>query len=309
MNSLKFPPFLTPGDTIIIISPAGKIDADFVKGATNLLTQWGYKIEVARYTYAHHAGFSGTKSQRLSDLQKALDHPTARAILCSRGGYGCIHLLEGIDLTQFIKNPKWLIGFSDVTCLHSYLQSYHFASIHGVMARHLAAEGADDLCSGYLRNILCGELPTYTIPSHKLNRIGEAVGTLRGGNLALLSSMRGTPYDLIPDDSILFVEDVGEAPHAVERMLYNMRIGGFFTKVRAVIIGQFTEYVERESLGRPLYKAIERLLKPYDFPVVYDFPVGHVKDNRPLINGSIVELSVNAKTTILSMHKSYNGTV
>lgn len=301
MNSLKFSPFLTPGDTIVIISPAGKIDVSFVKGTTDLLTQWGYKVEISRHAYAHHAGFSGTKSQRLSDLQKAFDHPTARAILCTRGGYGCIHLLEGIDMTHFVKNPKWLIGFSDVTCLHSYLQYYHFASIHGVMARHLATEGVDDSCSLYLHDILKGELPTYTIPSHQLNRIGNAAGILRGGNLALLSSLRGTLYDVIPDNSILFVEDIGEASHAIERMLYNMRIGGFFNKVKAVIIGQFTEYVERESLGRPLYKAIERLLKPYDFPVVYNFPVGHVKDNRPLINGSYVELKVNSKTTVFTM--------
>ncbi|MFA6831286.1 MAG: LD-carboxypeptidase [Bacteroidaceae bacterium] len=301
MNSLKFPPFLTPGDTIVIISPAGKIDMAFVKGAIDLLTQWGYKVEVARYTYAHHAGFAGTKAQRLFDLQKALDHPTARAIFCTRGGYGCIHLLEGIDLSLFIKNPKWLIGFSDITCLHSYLQSFNFASIHGVMSRHLATEGADDSCSLYLRDILRGDIPTYRIPSHRLNRTGTATGILRGGNLALLSSMRGTPFDLIPDDSILFVEDIGEAPHAVERMLYNMRIGGFFTKFQAVIVGQFTEYVERESLGRSLYQAIDRLLKPFDFPVVYNFPVGHIKDNRPLINGSYVELKVDSKTTVLSI--------
>lgn len=304
MNSLKFSPFLTPGDTIVIISPAGKIDVAFVKGAIDLLTQWGYKVEISRHTYAHHAGFAGTKVQRLSDLQEAFDHPTARAILCTRGGYGCIHLLEGIDMTHFIESPKWLIGFSDVTCLHSYLQYYQFASIHGVMARHLATEGIDDPCSLYLHDILKGELPTYTIPSHHLNRIGNATGILRGGNLALLSSMRGTPYDMIPDDSILFVEDIGEAPHAVERMLYNMRIGGFFNKVKAVIIGQFTEYVESESLGRPLYKAIERLLRPFDFPVIYNFPVGHVKDNRPLINGSYVELKVDPKRTVLTMRDS-----
>lgn len=301
MNSLNFPPFLIPGDTIVIISPAGKIDASFVKGAIDLLIQWGYKVEISRYTYAHHAGFAGTKSQRLSDLQKAFDHPTASAILCSRGGYGCIHLLEGIDMAQFIKRPKWLIGFSDVTCLHNYLQHYQFASIHGVMARHLATEGKRDHCSLYLRDILRGILPTYTIASHRLNRIGKAVGILRGGNLALLSSLRGTIYDIIPDDSILFVEDIGEAPHAIERMLYNMRIGGFFSKIKALIIGQFTEYVESESLGRPLYKVIDRMLRSYDFPIVYNFPVGHVKDNRPLINGSYVELKVDSKTTVLTM--------
>lgn len=313
-NSLIFPPFLQEGDRVVILSPSGKIDKSFLKGAQERLASWGLDVIVTAYADGADGKYAGTVRQRLKDLQRALDNEKAKAILCSRGGYGAVHLIDKLDLTGFRQHPKWLIGFSDITVLHNLLQKNGFASIHAPMARHLTVEPEDDFCTLMLKDILFGHFTpypkddvsspdiafSYICAAHKLNRPGTAQGTLRGGNLAVFYGLRGTPYDIPPEGSILFIEDVGERPHAIERMMYNLKLGGVLEKLSGLIIGQFTEYEENYALGKDVYGALADLVKEYDYPVCFNFPVGHVTLNVPLINGAQVCLEVDKKETKLS---------
>ena len=225
--------------------------------------------------------------------------PKVKAILCSRGGYGAVHLIDKLDFTAFREHPKWLLGFSDITALHNLFQKNGYASLHSLMARHLTVEPEDDLCSLYLKDILSGNLPVYTCEKHKLNRKGSAEGILRGGNMAVAYGLRGTPYDIPAVGTVLFIEDVSERPHAIERMMYNLKLGGVLEKLSGLIIGQFTEYEEDRSLGKELYAALADLVKEYDYPVCFNFPVGHVTHNLPLINGARVEFTVGKKNVEL----------
>lgn len=299
MNNLTNPPYLSDGDRVAIVSPSSKIDKSFLKGAKERLESWGLKVVMGKYAGHASGRFAGTVRQRLSDLQKMMDDPEIKAILCSRGGYGAVHLIDKLDFTRFREHPKWLIGFSDITALHNLFQSNGFASLHAPMARHLTVEPENDPCTLYLKHILGGELPQYTCPYHKLNHHGTTRGILRGGNMAVFHGLRGTPYDIPADGSILFIEDISERPHAIERMMYNLKLGGVLEKISGLIIGRFTEYDEDRSLGKELYDALADLVKEYDYPICFNFPVGHVTYNLPLINGAEVELNVGKKTTEL----------
>lgn len=293
------PPFLEQDDKVIIISPSGKIDKSLLAGMKKQLEEWGLNVVTGKYA-GHSSGlYAGTIKQRTDDLQRAMNNKEIKAIFCSRGGYGAVHILDKLDFTLFRQYPKWLIGYSDITALHSLFQYNGYASVHGLMARHLTLEPADDPCTLYLKDLLFGKLPEYYCKPHKLNQSGTAKGILRGGNLAVLYGLRGTPYDIPPEGTILFIEDISERPHAIERMIYNLKLGGVLEKLSGIIIGQFTEYEEDKSLGKELYGALADITKLYDIPVCFNFPVGHVVNNVPLICGAEVELSVNKKTVEL----------
>ena len=295
MRTIQYPPFLQPGDKITIISPAGKIDKSFLKGAKRVLESWGLRVTLGKHAGGESGRFSGSVKQRTDDLQIAMDDEETKAILCSRGGYGAIHLIDKIDFTKFRNNPKWLLGYSDVTLLHELFQHNDYASIHSPMARHLSVEQENDPCSLYLRDMLFGKLPSYTSPKHKLNIPGTSNGILRGGNLSVIYGLRGTPYDFPADGSILFIEDIGERPYHIDRMMNNLKLGGVLEKLSGLIVGQFTEYEEDLSIGKEVYEMIADMVKPFGYPVCFDFPVGHVIDNVPLICGSISELTVGIK--------------
>lgn len=292
---IQFPSFLKENDKVAIISPASKIDKTLLKRAIGRLSSWHLCPYLEKNASGAAGYYSGSIKERLSDFQHALDDKEVRAILCSRGGYGAIHLVEKLDFTKFKESPKWLIGFSDITALHNLLQYNGYASLHAPMAKQLAVEPEDDLCSNYLKDILFGKLPDYHVEHHRLNHYGKAKGTLRGGNMSVFYGLRSTPYDIPAEKTILFIEDVGERPHAIERMMYNLKLSGVLEKLSGLIIGQFTEYEEDNELGKDLYGAIADLVKEYDYPICFNFPVGHVTDNRPLIEGAQIELNVDKK--------------
>ena len=297
--NITFPPYLKENDKVIILSPSSKIDKQFIEGAKNRLESWGLKVSIAKSAKQSYGKYAGTIAQRREDLQNAMDDESIKGILCSRGGYGAIHLIDKINFNKFSQHPKWLMGFSDITLLHYLFQKKGFASLHSLMGRHLCVEAADDPCTLHLKDILFGIKPDYICEKHKLNHLGTTKGILRGGNLAVASGLRGTPYDITPEGTILFIEDVGERPHAIERMIYNLKLGGILSKISGLIIGQFTEYEEDLSLGKDVYQAIADLVEEYHYPVCFNFPVGHVKNNLPLIEGGEVELSVCKKNVEL----------
>lgn len=293
-KTVVIPRPLVEGDEIAIVSPASIIDPAYVSGAVEVIERLGWKPVVARSALNSHGSFSGTAKERLEDLNNALRNPRIRAILCSRGGYGAVHLLEGIDRLAFLDDPKWIVGFSDISALHAYAAACGVASVHASMCKHLALFGENDECSSALVGILRGTAPEYHVDPHPYNRCGKASGRLAGGNLAVISALISTPYDpFAGTGDILVIEDIAEPIYKVERIMWQLRYAGVFNRISGMIVGQFTEYRPDRN-----YTAMEDmlrdLLRPYSFPVAFNFPVGHVDRNLPLL------MSVNANLEVSS---------
>ena len=298
MEQIIFPSPLTKGDKIAIISPASHILPDYVDGACNAITQMGFQPVVSNHCKGQCGGYSGSIEQRLADFNDALHNPEVKAILCSRGGYGVVHLLEYLSPDDIAENAKWLIGFSDISALHAAMAASGVASIHASMAKHLTKFGADNEATQALFGILQGQLPTYRIPAHPFNKPGTVTGTLTGGNMAVLCGLLDTEFDLLSRGDILFIEDVGEEVYKIERMLYNLRLSGVLPMIKGMIVGRFTDYRNPDGNGESMEQMVKRMVEPYDFPVAFDFPVGHVDENMPLIEGAQVTLSVADPVTL-----------
>ena len=314
-KDLFYPAPLKKGDYIAIISPASVVKEEYVFGAISRLKERGYNPVLMKHAIGHESGsFSATKSERLIDLFEALEDPQIKAILCSRGGYGCCQLLANFSFGMISHNPKWLIGFSDISALHALWYNSGIASIHGPMAKHLATMPYDDPCTEALFNMLenSGRFD-YTIASHKYNQIGKATGTLRGGNLAVLTDLADTPYDILnssndrnKDGVILFFEDIAEPIYKVNRMLWRMILNGSLTMVKGIIFGRFTEYradKNYDTMEDMIHELIEHSIVPPNIPIVYNFPVGHTDINYPLTEGAKVELEVTE--TSVRLHSTY----
>ncbi|MDO5665560.1 MAG: LD-carboxypeptidase [Bacteroidia bacterium] len=295
------PPKLQIGDKAVILSPAGKIDGELVNKAADLLRGWGIRVEISENALCETGRFSGFVEQRLSDLQSAMDDPDVKLIFCSRGGYGTVHLLGKLDFTSIKQNPKWVIGYSDITVLHAALQSNGIMSIHGPMAKHFAEEGAADISVRFTKAIVAGEPIIYEIPvtSHAyLNRKGKALGKLFGGNLSVFCGILGTKFAKIPRRGVLFIEDIGEDPYKIDRYINQLKLAGVFDRISGLIVGQFSDYTEDNNMYSALYESIAQTVSEYDFPVCFDFPVGHVKHNFPLVMGKTARLAVKENQII-----------
>jgi muramoyltetrapeptide carboxypeptidase len=282
-------------DKAVILSPAGKIDASVVQGAAAVLEGWGLQTVIGDHAVSEHGRYSGSVNERLNDLQEAFDDPEVKVILCSRGGYGVVHLLNDLDFSGIRAHPKWVIGYSDITALHAALQLNGIASIHGPMAKHFSDEGAEDRSVQYTKSIVSGHAVEYHTPvtgKNELNRNGEAAGRLFGGNLSVFCSILGTKYARVPRDGILFIEDIGEAPYKTDRMIHQLKLAGVFERISALIVGQFTDYEEDEQMYDNLQQSIFNVVRDDAFPVCFNFPVGHVKQNYPLIMGTTASLTV-----------------
>lgn len=289
------PPFLNKDDLITIVAPSGKVNPEGVLRSKSVLESWGFRVELGKSVFKVYGRFAGTTEERLCDLQKALDNPENKAVFCARGGYGITHLLDNLSLESFKKNPKWLIGYSDITALHAKINNTGICSIHAPMSSHLAEEEGHDEASLYLKDLLFGESICYETKTHRFNKVGEAKGILRGGNLSVLSGLRGTPYDFPVSNTILFIEDVGEKAYHIERMMYNLKLSKVLQNISCLIVGQFSDCEEDPSMKKSIYELIADLLSDYDYPVCFDFPVGHVKNNFPLICGKNTELQITSE--------------
>jgi muramoyltetrapeptide carboxypeptidase len=287
------PLFLQPTNEIRIITPSGFISPEFIDGAKKVLESWGLQVSEGEFARAEYGRFAGTAVQRLSDLQSALDDLDVKAILCSRGGYGLAQIIDKLDFTKFKKNPKWLIGFSDITILHNVISNVGIASVHGIMAKQLTElpENAEQV--QYLKQILFGKLPTYQIPTHELNRAGTAQGKLIGGNLSVLMGMRGSRFDLKFENNILFLEDIAEKPYHIDRMMQNLRFSSVLSQISGLIVGQFSDCEEDPLMMKTIPEIILDAVKKYNYPVCFNFPAGHTDYNLPLILGEKAHLNVN----------------
>lgn len=298
---MKRPPSLQQHDKAVILSPAGKVEKTLVFNAAVVLESWGLHVVTGEHALQEVGRFSGTVEQRLKDLQHAFDDPEVKLIFCSRGGYGVVHLLNRLDFRGIKSNPKWVVGYSDITALHAALQAHDIASVHGPMAKHFSEEGGDDPSVRYTKSILMGEPLLYEIPlddSKGLNRNGVASGTIFGGNLAVLCSLLGTPYFQIPHKGILFIEDIGETPYRVDRMIWQLKHAGVFDQISGLIVGQFTDYEEDNQMYLPLHQSIIEVVRDDDFPVCFNFPVGHTRLNYPILMGMEASLHINTNNIL-----------
>ncbi|WP_316841062.1 LD-carboxypeptidase [Pedobacter gandavensis] len=295
---IKQPPYLKKGDKIGIVSPAKKLTTDLSK-AIGVLTHWGLEIIMAEHVYASHDQFAGTDEQRRKDLQNFLDDPEIKAVFASRGGYGTIRIIDELDFLKFQEQPKWVIGFSDITILLSHiLAQTNTQSIHGQMPKTFEDGTAESLES--LRKALFGEALTYSYDSEFENRQGSATGTLIGGNLTLLLAAEGSNSAFDYTDKILFIEDVGEHEYAIDRMMRALKRSGKLSKLKGLIVGAFNGYeIEELPFGQCPEQIIQEVVKDYDYPVCYNSPVGHINDNRAMIIGKSVQLITEQKKTSL----------
>jgi muramoyltetrapeptide carboxypeptidase len=299
---IKTPVYLQKGDTIGLVCPAGFMTLDKVQTCINTLNEWGYTVKIGKTVGSNSTNyFSGSDDERLNDFQQLLDDDEVKAILCARGGYGMGRIIDRIDLKKFKKRPKWIIGYSDITILHSHLYSnYYISSIHAPMAAAFNDEGFKNEYVQSLRNVLEGKRSKYQCAVHDYNRKGEAVGELVGGNLALLAHAVGTESDLKTRGRILFIEDVGEYLYNIDRMFWQLKRSGKLSKLAGLIIGGFTDTKDTERpFGQPVYDIIRDIISDYDYPVCFGFPVSHEKENYALKIGVGYKLKITRSKVIL----------
>jgi muramoyltetrapeptide carboxypeptidase len=297
------PPYLQKGDTIAITCPAGFMAAEKTAVCVEKLKAEGYKVIVSKITIGGKSKnyFSGTDKERASELQKYLDDKNVKAILCGRGGYGTGRIIDALDFTAFVKYPKWIIGFSDITILHSHiLSNFKIATLHGPMAAAFANKDHNPANVVSLLSALKGNKNNYHVKYSKLNKLGEAKGKLVGGNIALLANAIGTPSDINTKNCILFIEDIGEQLYGVDRMLYQLKRSGKLKNLAALIVGDFTDMQDTDRpFGKTIYEIINDIVSEYKYPVCYNFPVGHGNENVALKIGLKHSLTINKKETLL----------
>lgn len=294
------PPYLQYGDKIAIVSPSGNIDPTLIDNAAKVLESWELVPVIAKNAKNQDGRFAGTPEERMEDLQWALDQKEIKAVLCSRGGYGLVQIIDEVDFSHFELYPKWLIGFSDITILHLAIAAYDIASCHGIMAKDISANGE---AAEALKKLLFGDLSEYAgIAPHPLNRTGKTHGKIIGGNLSVMCGMRGTHFDPDPFGKILFIEDIGEKPYQIDRYIWNLKIGGFLEQISGLIVGQFNEFEEDEDMKATVYELIANAVSEYDYPVAFGFPAGHVDENLSLPFG--VDTLMNVTDEGVTLHFS-----
>ena len=299
---IRIPPYLQPEDTIGIVCPAGYMPLEKAQTAIDTLKEWGYKTKIGKTVGGNSANyFSGNDEERLNDFQKMLDDDEVKAVFCARGGYGIGRIIEQINFKKFKQNPKWVIGFSDVTVLHSHIHSnYKIATLHAPMASAFNDDGYENEFVQSVKHTLEGKKIKHECALNEFDKRGEAVGELVGGNLSLLAHLIGTSSDLKTKGKILFLEDVGEYLYNIDRMFYQLKRGGKLDKLAGLIIGGFTEMRDtKRPFGKTVYEIIHDVVKVYDYPVCFGFPVSHGKENYALKVGVGYKLKVGKSRVTL----------
>lgn len=302
----RIPPYLKPGDTIGITCPAGYMTMAEIQPAVTILKSWGFNLRVGKTVGQRDFTFGGTDAERASDLQQMLDDPGIQAIMCARGGYGIVRIIDQLDFRKFADKPKWIIGFSDITVLHAHLNHhYRIASIHSKMCNsfpehpELAEKGQwESILS--IQSALTGKPIEYPVVVDAGNRPGVGQGILAGGNLSLIETLAGTSSDLKTDGMILFLEDVGEYLYNIDRLFYNLKRTGKLDKLSGLLIGAFRVKPDDpgDEFGKSLYNIVTNLVSPYNYPVCFNFPVGHQKTNFALKCGIRYELNISRERVV-----------
>ncbi len=302
----KIPPYLKKGDIIAIASPAGFISVADCADAINMIESWDFKIKVGSSIGKKDFTFGGTDEERLADFQEMLDDENVKAIMCARGGYGIVRIIDKLNFSTFVKKPKWIIGFSDATVLHSHInKKFGIVTLHSKMCNSFVnpaiAEPIQLETLDSIRKCLLGEKMFYNIPLNSNNQNGIAKGILVGGNLKTLESLAASKSDINTKNKILFVEDTGEYLYSIDRMFFNLKRSGKLAHLSALIIGGFKikKDDDGEAFGKTLEQIVLEKVSEYNYPICFDFPVGHQRNNFALKCGVVHSLSINKDKCML----------
>jgi muramoyltetrapeptide carboxypeptidase len=306
-ESKKIPPFLEKGDLIGITCPSGFISIEECAPAMNKMIEWGFNIRLGMTVGARDNTFAGTDEERAKDFQKMIDDPLVKAIMLGRGGYGAVRMIDKIDFSGFVKKPKWIMGFSDATVFHLHINhNFGIPTIHSKMCNSFPndfskADPPQIYSIDSIRQCLIGNKMQYKAPANSNNRNGTATGILIGGNLSIIQQMCGSDSELNTSGKILFIEDVGEYAYKIDGMLWNLKRSGKFNKLKGLIVGGFKIKPDDpgEEFGKPIYEMVLEQVKEYKYPVCFDFPVGHIKENYALKCGVRHRLEVTTGETLL----------
>lgn len=292
-------PLIRKGDTVAIVAPAGIVEEANIRKAIPVLERWGLKVVLGKHIFDRTQVFAGDDSHRQEDFQWALDDVNIKAILCARGGYGSVRIIDRLDFSTFVRHPKWIVGFSDITVFHSHiLRNFQLPTLHACMPKSYYDCEPEVLDN--LHTALFSQHIRYQYSSHSLSREGTARGIMTGGNLSILYNLRGTSSEVDFDGKILFIEDIGEHYYHLDRMLQAFSRGGQLANLKALIVGQFSEMKEGTTpFGKSAEEIIFESVKDYNYPVAFNFMAGHIRNNFALRFGSAVYLSVNQEDTSL----------
>ncbi|MDG2433536.1 LD-carboxypeptidase [Flavobacterium sp.] len=295
------PATLQKGDTIAILATARKNIDDNLKPAIDLAHSWGLEVVIGSTIGLDNNQLAGTDEQRATDFQKQLDNPNIKAIWCVKGGYGTVRIIDLLDFTAFKKHPKWIIGFSDITVLHNHLNTMGFKTLHAVMP--ITVPRATKEAIETLRQSLFGTGLRYEITTAPMNKMGKATGELVGGNLSILYSLLGSPSAIDCNDKILFIEDLDEYLYHIDRMMMNLKRNGCLESIKGIVVGSMTKMKDNDiPWGKNALQIVEEVTKNYNIPMIYNFPAGHIQDNRALILGSTVTIEVTPTKSSLSFN-------
>ncbi|MBP6872913.1 MAG: LD-carboxypeptidase [Bacteroidales bacterium] len=295
------PPYLKKGDKIALVSPARKVTPEEISPAKKLFESWGLEVVEGENLYAAYNQFAGSDAQRTADMQRALDDDSIRAIVCSRGGYGTVRIIDRLDFNRFASHPKWIVGFSDITVLHSHIHRHlNIETLHAIMPVNIRERCESDRSLNSLRKALFGKELSYRYPAEPFFRKGSARAQLVGGNLSILYSLTNTRSDISTNGKILFIEDLDEYLYHIDRMMLNLRRSGKLEGLAGLIVGAMSKMHDNEvSFQKSASDIIAEAVEDYPYPVCFNFPAGHGPDNRALILGREVGLEINDEVRVI----------
>lgn len=300
-HSVKIPPYLKRGDTVGILATARKVDMAPLEPAIKLLKSWGLNVVIGKTVGLDNNQLAGADWQRATDFQQMLDNPSIKAIWSAKGGYGTVRMIDRLDFTKFKQRPKWIIGFSDVTVLHSHINNLDIATLHSIACISVA-NATPEAIESFRKGIFGGKLE-YTIPPHAFNKTGKAQGELIGGNLSVLYSIMGSVSEADYKGKIIFIEDLDEYLYHIDRMMMNLDRNNYFKNVKGIIIGGMTKMRDNDiPWGHDALEIIQDITKEYKIPICFNFPAGHIKDNRALVFGKQVTMDVTADGTKITFN-------
>ena len=303
-NKLIKPEYLKKGDTVAIVAPSGVLKNynSYILKAKELLKSWELEVVIGENVFNDNGHFAGTDNQRSADFQLALDDKSIKAIWCARGGYGAMRVIDNLNFEKYKENPKWIVGYSDITAIHNNLHNNKSESIHGIMCKSLEKiDVYNNKSVSLLKKSLFGEKLSYTIEGNNYNIEGNSNGQLIGGNLTLLHCLLGSESSIDTDGKILFIEDLGEYLYHIDRMLISLKRAGYFDNCKGLIVGDFTDMRKNTTpFGRNLKELILDIVEEYDFPVSFGFPAGHGEKNYPMILGREINLEVSKQQSIIN---------
>ncbi len=295
------PPYLEKGDFVGFVAPAGIVKTEEIDPAIEMVKEWGLEVVKGKHLYSQHNFFAGDERQRLEDFQFMLDNPKIKAIFCARGGYGSIKIIENLNFSNFINSPKWVVGYSDITLFHICLnQLVHCESIHGIMPKNFIKGTGDNQSLPSLQKALFGQPLHYEIENKTFNKTGKAEGIVTGGNLSVLYSLQATNYELDSSGKILFIEDVNEYVYHLDRMVMNLKLSGKLSKLNGLIIGGMTNIKNTTpGYGKSANEIIANAVREYNYPVIFDFPAGHMYPNLALYMGRKIKMDVSSEMVVI----------